>query len=217
MKNILKKNILTCVILAALAAPAPLMAESKVATVDLRKIFDNYYKTKQATAALKDEAADLEKEGKKMIEDYKKREEDYKLLIDKANDQAISSEERNKSKQSAEKRVSELRDLEQAIGQFQRAARAKLAEKEDIKREAIVTEIRAVIEAKSKTAGYSLVIDIAAESVNKTPVILFSNGENDITETILSQINAVAPGTKTETPAAPESNKSDAKPVEKKK
>ena len=88
---------------------------------------------------------------------------------------------------------------------------------EDIKREAIVTEIRAVIEAKSKTAGYSLVIDIAAESVNKTPVILFSNGENDITETILSQINAVAPGTKAETSVAPESNKADAKPAEKKK
>lgn len=218
MKNILTKKILTLVVLAALAAPVSMMAETKIATVDMRKLFDNYYKTKQATAALKEEAADLEKEGKKMIDDYKNREDEYKTLIDKANDQAISADERAKSKQSADKKFVELRDLGQAIEQFQRAARNNLGNKEDIKREGLIKEIREVIEAKARTAGYSLVIDTAAESVNKTPIVLFSNGENDITEVILGQINAAAqalPSVKGETNA--DTKKPEAKPADKKK
>ena len=36
-------------------------------------------------------------------------------------------------------------------------------------------------------------IDTAAESANNTPVVLYSNNENDMTEAVLSQLNAGAP------------------------
>jgi hypothetical protein len=38
-----------------------------------------------------------------------------------------------------------------------------------------------------------MVLDSAAESFNNTPILMFSNGENDITDLILSQLNATAP------------------------
>ena len=116
-----------------------------------------------------------------------------KALIEKANDQAISAEERTKNKLSADKKMAELKETEQSINDFERRSRSKLADKQRIKREDIFKEIRAVIDAKSKAAGFSLLIDVAAESANGTPVILYSNGENDITETILTQLNATAP------------------------
>lgn len=172
---------------------AGVQAQTKIGIIDLRKVFDNYYKTKQADANLKDEASDKEKERKQMLEDYKKSEDDYKKLLDKSNDQAISSEERDKAKQSAEKKLLELKELEQTIGTFERSARAALGEKQRRKRDAILDEIRGAINAKAKANGYSLVIDTAAESINNTPVVLFNNGDNDITETILKELNAAAP------------------------
>ena len=67
---------------------------------------------------------------------------------------------------------------------------------------------RAVISARAKAAGYTLVIDISGETLNNTPLILYANGENDITEAILTQINATAP------PPAKADAKTDAKPAE---
>ncbi len=60
-------------------------------------------------------------------------------------------------------------------------------------RDSIVEEIRITVNGKAKAAGYALVFDTLAESANGTPVVLYSNNENDLTEAILSQLNAGAP------------------------
>ena len=86
----------------ATAFSAAAQAQPKIATVDLRKIFEGYYKTKQADAQLRERGADAEKQYKGMLDDYQKANEDYKKLVESANDQAVSSEERDKRKKSAE-------------------------------------------------------------------------------------------------------------------
>jgi Skp family chaperone for outer membrane proteins len=50
-----------------------------------------------------------------------------------------------------------------------------------------------VVNSKAKAAGYSLVIDTAAETINSTPVFLFSNNDTDITDAVLQQLNSTAP------------------------
>jgi outer membrane protein len=191
MKRILKNGFAAIAICSLLTSAA--QAQTKIGLIDLRKVFDNYYKTKQADANLKDEAADLEKQRKEMIEDLKKGEEEWKKLLDKTNDQAISAEERTKSKQAAEKKLAELKDLEQAVMQFQNVSKSKLGEKQRRRRDAILEEIQEVVNAKAKSAGYAMVIDTAASSINDTPIVMYNNGENDLTEAILNQLNATAP------------------------
>src|SRR5262245_54729754 len=87
----------------AIAAPvelgltwSPPAADSKIGLVDLKRVFDGYYKTKQADAQLKERVADSEKVLKGMVDDYQKSQEDYKKLIDSSNDQAVSADEREK-------------------------------------------------------------------------------------------------------------------------
>jgi outer membrane protein len=193
MKNIIRKSILFIAVAVAVAMPASLQAQGKVATIDLRKVFDNYYKTKNADTQLKEEATEMEKQRKDMVDEYRKGDAEFKALIDKANDQAISADERSKNKAAADKKMAELKETEQAITEYERRSRSKLAEKQRVKREAILKEIRAVIDSKAMAGNLSLVIDVASESANGTPVVLYSNGENDITVAVLSQINATAP------------------------
>jgi outer membrane protein len=168
-------------------------AEMKIATVDLRKVFDNYYKTKQADEILKKETDEVQKDRKDMIEKYKGMEGDWKKLIDRANDQAISGDERDKAKQQAEKKLVELRETEQAVGDYDRVAQQKLFEKKKLKWDAIVGEIRQVVNAKSKAAGYNLVIDVSGDTMNNTPMVLYTDGQNDVTDMILKELNATAP------------------------
>src|SRR5262245_35404848 len=77
-------------------------AELKIATIDLKKVFDSYYKTKLADATIKDEASGLEKDLKALTEDHDKAVTEYKKAVDESSNQALSSEEREKRKKDAE-------------------------------------------------------------------------------------------------------------------
>ena len=55
---------------------------------------------------------------------------------------------------------------------------------------------RTVITVKAKAARYAMVIDTASESFNKTPIVLYNDGENDITTAVLAQLNASDPAGK---------------------
>src|SRR4051794_36257415 len=199
MKSNIQKIIFGGLIAAALCFATAAHAEMKIATIDLRKVFDNYYKTKQADQILKKEADDVQKERKDVIDKYKKLEDDWKSLINRANDQALSSEERDKAKQQAERRLVELRETEQAVNDYDRVAQQKLFEKKKLKWDVIVTEIRQVVNTKCKGAGYNLVLDSSGDTMNNTPMVLYTDGQNDVTDVILKELNAMAPiATKTD-------------------
>ena len=193
MKKLIRYLVPTLLFLAVAGTPA--LAQSKTAIIDLKKVFDNYWKTKEADAALKERAAEMDKQNKNLIEDYKKATEEYQKLMASANDSAVSTDERAKRKKSAEAKALEIRESEQTIEGFRRQAGATLDEKKRQMRDKILGEIRTAINAKAKAAGYSIVFDSAADSVNATPVLIYNNGENDITDEILAQINVSAPVT----------------------
>jgi outer membrane protein len=174
-------------------ASGPACAQSRIGTVDLRKVFDNYWKTKQADAALKDRAADIEKDHKTLLDDWKKAKDEYQTLLTEANDQTLSLEERDNRKKQAEDKLKQIKDSEDAVAQYERQARATLDEQKKRMRDKIIEEIRTTVEGKARSAGYALVLDTAAQSANDTPVVLFSNNENDITKDVLAQLNAGAP------------------------
>lgn len=197
-----RQFVLTTLFTVLLAAGAA--AQTKIGTIDLRRVFDDYYKTKAADAKLKEEAGGLDKDKKVLVDQYQKLTEEYKKALDSANSMAVSADERDKNKKSAEAKLLEIRELEQNITQFDRTARGNLEEKQRQLRDRILEEIRAVVNQRAKSGGFNLVIDSAAESVNRTPAVLYNSGENDITDGILATLNASAPpSSSTNKPAEP--------------
>ena len=181
---------------AAACLAGPVSAQSKIGIIYLRKVFDDYYKTKAANAILKDRASDLQKQKKGLVDQYQKQTDDYKKALDDANNQAVSADEREKRKKSAESTLLEIKRMEDQISQFERTANATLEEQERSMRDRILDEIRTVITVKAKAARYAMVIDTASESFNKTPIVLYNDGENDITTAVLAQLNASDPAGK---------------------
>ena len=169
------------------------LADTKIGTVDLRKLFDNYWKTKTAQADIQDKAAQADKDDKAMKEDLKTGSEAYQKLLLQVNDQGISADERERRKQAADDRLKQLQGQKTAIEQFERQAQTTLGEQRQRMRDRILGEIKIAVNAKAKTEGYALVLDSAAETVNGTLTVVYNNGENDMTDAILSQLNAGAP------------------------
>lgn len=191
MKNILRTVFPAFLLVALMSSSA--LAQGKIATVDLKKLFDNYYKTKLAQANIQERAAQLDSDDKSMKDDFKKGGDDYQKLVQQANDQALSADERDRRKQSADDKMKLLQANKASIEQFERQAQTTLTEQRQRMRDNILTEIKAAVNTKAKAAGYTLVLDTAAETVNGTMAIVYSSGENDMTDAILAQINAGAP------------------------
>ncbi len=168
-------------------------AQGRVATVDLRRVFDNYWKKKEAEARLKERQTDMQKEDKNLIAEFDRAREEYQKLLNDANETAISKEESDKRKKAAEDKLKSLQELQVNIRQYEKTAETTILEQQDRMRSNIINDIRAVVNAKAKAAGYSMVIDTAAETINKTPVFLYSSNENDLTEAVLTQLNSNAP------------------------
>ena len=171
------------------------LAQPKIAIIDLKRVFDGYWETKEADVQIKERQNDFRKARQGMIDDYQKANEEYRKLVDSANDSALAAEEREKRKKTAETKLMELREIEQSVQQYDKQSQTTLGEQTRRMRDNILRKIREVIDAKAKAAGFALVIDVAGESTAMTPVVLYTNGENDITEQVLTQLNASRPST----------------------
>jgi len=168
-------------------------AEPKIATFNFQKAYDAYYKSIQSAMAIKRDVADVKKEEAARIDAAKKHDEEYRQLIDKANDQAVSAEQREKSKKDADTKRAELEVDKQAFTEFEQRAKLHIQTEEERRTTDIIKEIRGVIDAHAKAGGYALVLDSSGESAYHVPVLLYASGQDDLTDSIIKELNAAAP------------------------
>ena len=117
MKAIGMKRGAAWLLAACLAMSA--QAQTKLAVVDLQKVFDGYWRTKQADTFLKERANELEKARLGMVDDYKKANEEFKKVLDSVSDPSASNDEKEKRKQDAERRRADIVGIEQNIRSFE--------------------------------------------------------------------------------------------------
>jgi Skp family chaperone for outer membrane proteins len=193
MKVSVKPILIVALLLGLFIPPDAAQAQGKIAVVNLRNIFEGYYKRKLADIKIKERAGELDKELDEKVERKKAAEENYNKATAGANDLAASKEERDRRKADAEQKLGELKQIEQDITKFRQQAEAILREQQVRMRTRVLEEINVEIEAKAKADGYYLVIDKDADSRNDTKVVIYHNGEFDITDAILKKLNDGAP------------------------
>jgi outer membrane protein len=183
--KMLRTTILTFLLLAVLSVPA--LAQTKIATVDMEKLFKGYWKTKQAEVALNKRVTDLQKEIKDMADGLDKAQADYNQLLDQANDQALSAEERGKRKEAAADKLKEMNNSKGAIDQFNRQAQSQVLDQRQRMTANLLSEIQKAVGDKAKAGSYTLVVNSAI-----TDAVVYSSGD-DLSDAVLKQLNAGAP------------------------
>ena len=176
------------IVAALLAVVSSASAQSKIATVDMKKLFNGYYKTKMAQNAMDKEKNDLRKELKDMADGLEKAKLDYKQLLSQANDQAITSDERDKRKASAMEKAKDVNNRQAAFEQYQRQAETTLNDKSQRIVGNLVAEIQKVVADKAKASGSTLIVNSAASDS-----FLYTSAESDITAAVITQLNVGAP------------------------
>ena len=181
--------------ISCLAGTAVAQEPVKIATIDLLKAFDSYWKTKLSNDQLKERGADFDKARVGMIEDLDLLREEYNRLNVSAQDPANSDEKRAADLKKTQEKISEFKRLEQQVIEFNKNAQKTLADQTRRLRKGRLEEIQEVISTKAKELGYDLVIDSSQDVLlPRTPTVLFTNGKNDITAVVIDILNKDAVG-----------------------
>ncbi|HXR07465.1 MAG TPA: OmpH family outer membrane protein [Candidatus Acidoferrum sp.] len=178
-------------------------ADFKIATADYHKVFGDYYKTVQALNLISNKCTECDKELKVMNDSLKKIEDDWLQAEAKANDQAVPADQRAKYKTLANDIKVKLRFQGESITTISNRTQLQLEDQWGQNLKDLTTEIRAVMEATAKEQGYTLVLDRTGLTMAGTPLVLYTSGENDLTQALLKELNSTAPAA-----SAPETNRS---------
>ena len=164
----------------------------KIVSVDMSKVFSEYYKTKKAEVELKDRATAYDKEIREHAAELKKMEEDGKKLQEDANNPALAEDKRREKQKAMESKLTEYRLLTQQLQDMAVSRKRELGEQQNRVRGTIVDEIVKVIQEKAKREGYTMVIDKSGLTLSGVSPFVYVVDSLDITEEIVKTLNANA-------------------------
>jgi outer membrane protein len=182
-------------------ATASAQTALKIGTVDMKKVFESYYKTKDAEAkinearnAAKKELEDRMDIAKKMLEEVKKLDEDLQKP-------ELSKEAKEQKAKIRSEKAAELQNMDREIREFQQSREKQLQEQSVRMRAGIVDDINKVVQEKVKSDNFTLVFDKSGPSLNGVPIVLYAHDGFDFTDSVVTALNKTK-GTATAAPAA---------------
>ena len=210
MKNTIAAYITMAALGLAVTASAQVPA-GKIVTIDLNKVFNDYYKTPIASAKLKETADSFNKEHDDMMANYKKQIDDLNKLRDDQDKPEYTAEVREQKRKAVADKLTETQKMQRDIDEYRASHRKILEEQTHRMRQTILKEIQDVIDKEARDAGYQLVLDKSGNTLNGIPALVFSQDSIEITDDIVKIMNKNAPkGTEAPAPK-PAENKGGTK------
>jgi outer membrane protein len=161
----------------------------KVGTVDMKKVFESYYKTKDAEARINEARNAAKKELDDRMDVYNKGVAEVKKLNEEIEKPELSKDAKEQKSKSRDEKIGELKSMEKEINDFRGTREKQLQEQSVRMRAGIVDEINKVVSDKVKAEGYQLVVDKSGPSLNGVPVVLYSRDEYEFTNDIVTVLN----------------------------
>jgi len=112
----------------------------KVGTVDMKKVFENYYKTKDAEQRINEARNSAKKELEERMETYQKGAGEVKKLNEEIDSPALSREAKETKSKSRDEKVGELNNMQREIQEFRTTREKQLQEQSARMRQGIVEE-----------------------------------------------------------------------------
>jgi outer membrane protein len=174
----------------AFSPAAQAQSSMKIGTLDMKQVFDSYYKTKEAEAKINEARTQAKKELDERLETFNKAQADARKLNDEANKPELTEKAKAEKAKSLNEKLQALGTLQREIQEFQQTRERQLSEQSVRSRNTLLEEINAVVATKIKSAGYDLVLDKSGQSLNAVGVVVFSKDAMDFTADVVAEINA---------------------------
>ena len=187
MKKYLSLILGTAIVLTGATASAQSMV--KVGTVDMKKVFESYYKTKDAETRINEARNGAKKELDDRMETYQKGAAEVSKLVEEINNPALGKEAKENKAKARDEKVGELKGMEKEITEFRQTREKQLQEQSARMRQGIVDDINKVVLEKVKADSYDLVFDKSGMSLNGVSVVMYAKDSYEFTDAVVTALN----------------------------
>ena len=181
---------LLALVLGIVVAPVSAQAQMKVGTIDMKQVFDGYYKTKDAEAKINESRAQAQKELAERLDTFNKAQEQARKLNDEAGKAELSEKAKAEKVKGLNEKLQELGVMQREVQEFQQTRERQLSEQSVRSRNSLVEEINKVVSDVVKANGYDLVFDKSGQSLNAVNVLVHSKESFDFTADVVNKLNA---------------------------
>mgnify|MGYP001481088860 FL=1 len=170
-----------------------LNAATAIGVISLEKVYNGYWRTDVENKKLKAKQEEALDRIKKLEESLRKEGTVLGNMIKAMQDPRLAAAERSNRQQQVQTKQKELQQMQDAIQGFRERTRKDLELDMRKEREQIMEEIQQIVSTEAKKRKLNLVLDEAARSAAIAPIVIFTDGENDLTEEVLRQLNLSDP------------------------
>jgi outer membrane protein len=173
----------------ALFISAPLVQALEVVTIDMNKVFENYYRTLIENKKLAKEKDITESRLKEMQTQAYKLQNEYQTLMRESMNPVLSEGARMQKKQDAEGKATEGQAAVKNLKFFQQNLQKEAVTKRRTITEELTKDIQKVISKYAVDNSVDLVLDASGKSVNGVNLLIYSKDSLSITDKILAKVN----------------------------
>jgi outer membrane protein len=207
------KSLVAVAAIAVTALSATAQTAPKILTVDLAKLFDNHWKTKEQMAKLQadeakaqDQLAAITKDGNALVEQFKEADEQSK-------NPTATADAKAKAQAEAQKLYDQIQAKRQEQNQFVQSTRNAIQQRSQTFKTMMVDDLTTLAVGIAKAKGATILIDKSGPTMSGVSAILYADPSLDITDEVAAKINAdrpavtsapttTTPSTSTPTPTA---------------
>ena len=171
-------------------------AQVKFGTVDMNRVFSEYYKTKDAQAKYAEAETAANKDLNDRVEALKKSMQDISQMNADLQKPELGKEAHDAKQKEIETKVAAARTVDREIADYRTAKQKALQDQFLRMRKDIVDDIMKTVNDLVKAKAYDIVFDKSGLSAGAVPVVLYSRDDLDFSQDVIKSLNKNAPAEK---------------------
>ena len=191
MKSIIRTTLIAALLMLGGAGLAN--AQVKFGTVDMNRVFSEYYKTKDAQTKYADAEAAANKDLNDRVDVLKKSMQDISQINTDLEKPELTKEAKDAKLKERENKVAAARSLDREITEYRSAKQKTLQDQFLRMRKDIVDDIMKTVNDLVKAKAYDIVFDKSGLSAGAVPVVLYSRDDLDFSQDVITALNKNAP------------------------
>ena len=180
----------TAVLLSLLVLPAA-AEKPKVAVIDAKRAFNEYYATKSTHKKLA--VAKLNLKNDKRLPVIAATEKELRDLRNKVRDTTLSEEQREQFFKQSEKKTYELRALQRDTQQFMESEQKKMNKLLVSVTRKLQANVQVVIDQVAVAGKFDIVFEKNGKTSSQVPTLLYARSATDITDIVTKHLNRTDP------------------------
>ncbi len=193
MKSIKSFTSLLTILAVASFGATSAKAELVILTISVNKAAEQYYKVQEFLGQLQTTQEQAQEKVAAINEEGKVLEQAYTELVQSAESDILTEEAKNDAKEDARIKYQEIAQKQNELRQFVENVQRQTTARQNTQMSLFTKEIMEVVSEVSKERGATMVLDLSGASQNGMPTVISFDDSIDITEEVVTRINAAKP------------------------